>query len=149
MLCTQPCSFLLISLCILWIWQTREMTLTLHIWVFLVTGRVAGLSVCSTHALCLAFLWQIQFFYRSLSFQKGSKETGFNCRDFSTLTELADNLERKGSGDKAGLVSLPCAVLILSKPITFPLASVTFAVVLSPSFHHTPSVRLSLPALCF
>ena len=48
-----------------------------------------------------------------------------------------------------GLVSLPCAVLILSKPITLPIASVTFAVVLSPGFHHTPSVRLSLPALCF
>lgn len=149
LLCTQPCSFLLMSLCKLWIWQTREMTLTLHIWVFRVTGRAAGLRGCSIHALCLAFLCQIQFFYQSFSFQKGAKETGFNCRDFSTLTGLADNLERKGSGDKAGLVPLPCAVLILSKPITLPLASVTFAVVLSPGFRHIPSVRVSLSTLCF
>lgn len=99
---------------------------------------MAGLSGCSTHALCLAFLWQI------FLLPKGTKETGFNCKDFSVLTGLADNLERKGSGDKAGLVSPSCAVLILSKSITFPLSSVTFAVVLSPSFHHTP-VCASLP----
>lgn len=65
--------------------------------------QAAGFSGCSTHTLCLAFLWQNQFSYQSSSFQKGAKETGFNCKDFSTLTGLADNLERKGSGDTAGL----------------------------------------------
>lgn len=35
--------------------------------------------------------------------KKGAKETGFNFKDFSALTELADKPENKGSGDTAGL----------------------------------------------
>lgn len=65
--------------------------------------RGAGLSGCSTGAHCLAFLWQIRFSFQSFSFQKGAKETGFNFKDFSALTELADNPENKGSGDTVGL----------------------------------------------
>lgn len=43
------------------------------------------------------------FFSQSFSFQKGAKETGFNFKDFSALTELADNPENKSSGDTVGL----------------------------------------------
>lgn len=50
-------------------------------------GRVGGgTHGGSAHAHCLACLWQTQF-----SFQKGAKETGFHCKDFSALAELADN----------------------------------------------------------
>lgn len=76
--------------------------LILQLCVFLATGWLGSADAQPVHTAwpsCSRF----GFTSRLSPSKKGAKETGFNFKDFSALTELADKPENKGSGDTAGL----------------------------------------------
>lgn len=74
----------------------------LHIWVFLLPEWLGSVSA---QPMPTAWLSGGKFSFPSYlsPSKKGPRRLALIFKDFSTLTGLADNPERKGSGDTAGL----------------------------------------------
>lgn len=112
-------------------------------------NRLAGLSGCSTGAHCLAFLWQIRFSFQSFSFQKkGPKRLALILRISQPSLSWLTTQRTRAVVTQGGLVSLPCAVLILSRPITVPHAFHGLVVLVVAMLSPHPLCFLPPPALC-